>query len=250
MVGAGRDLPLQISCRMYKKYQKDSNYSYTLGYATTLDLLRYQPQHVLRVAAKPENEDNQTFQEIKRLCAQHRIEFIVNANQIDRLSLKENCYVVGFFKKYPMQLQPNTNHVMLVNPSDMGNMGTIIRTMLGFNHTNLAVIKPGCDVWAPKVVRGSMGALFQVNVEYFNSLDEYHAQHAHNKFYPFILEGKTELKNLNPPQPYTLIFGNEGAGLPDEYSSMGKSVVIKHSKNIDSLNLGISVSLALYQVSN
>lgn len=233
---------------MFKKYQKEADYSYTLGYATTLDLLRYQPQHVLRVAAKPENEDNRTLQEIKQLCLQHKIEFIVNANQIDRLSLKENCYVVGFFKKYPMQIAPQSNHIMLVNPSDMGNMGTIIRTMLGFNHTNLAVIKPGCDVWAPKVVRGSMGALFHVNVEYFNSFDDYHSIHPHQHLYPFILEGKTKLKKLQPTNPYTLIFGNEGAGLPDEYNEVGESVVITHSDKIDSLNLGISVSLALYQV--
>ncbi len=232
---------------MYKKYQDKYDYSYTLGYATTLDLLRHQLQSVIRVAAKSGNDNNPTLQQIQQLCAKHQIEYLVSDNQIDRLSLKENCYVVGFFNKYEMQLESNQNHVMLVNPSDMGNMGTIIRTMLGFNHTNLAVIKPGCDVWAPKVIRGSMGAIFQVNVAYFNSPDDYHDQFSKHTLFPFILEGQTELHNLKPVQPYTLVFGNEGSGLPDEFSKMGNTVVIKHSDQIDSLNLGISVSLALYQ---
>ena len=54
----------------------------------------------------------------------------------------------------------DANHVVLVNPGDMGNMGTIIRTMLGFNYSNLAIIKPGVDVFDPRVIRASMGALF------------------------------------------------------------------------------------------
>lgn len=59
----------------------------------------------------------------------------------------------------------NANHVVLVNPGILGNMGTIIRTMLGFNYTNLAIIRPG-DVFDPRVVRASMGALFNINFEF------------------------------------------------------------------------------------
>lgn len=235
---------------MYKKYQNKYDYSYTLGYATTLDLLRHQPKQVLRVAAKSGNQDNTTLQEIKHLAQRYGVEYLINDNQIDRLSLKENCYVVGFFQKYYQKLEPDQPHIMLVNPSDMGNMGTIIRTMLGFRHTNLAVIEPGCDVWAPKVVRGSMGALFQVNTEYFSSLDHYRKRFPNHHLYPFMLNATHDLRAFQAKVPYTLIFGNEGAGLPQEYERVGESIKIDHSDQIDSLNLGVSVSIALYQLSN
>ena len=65
------------------------------------------------------------------------------------------------------------NHVVLVNPGDMGNMGTIMRTMLGFNYYNLAIIRPGVDVFDPRVLRASMGAMFHLNIEYFDSFEDY-----------------------------------------------------------------------------
>lgn len=233
---------------MYKKYLGKEEYSYTLGYATTLDLLRHKPQHVLRVTAKPGNDANKTLAEIKQLCHKHGIEFLLSENQINKVSIKENCYVVGFFQKYPQRLSEYSPHIMLVNPSDMGNMGTIIRTMLGFNHTNLAIIEPGCDAWSPKVVRGSMGAIFQINFEYFPSLSTYQTRFPKHHLYPFLLNASHDLSSLKPLTPYTLIFGNEGSGLPDQYNKVGESIKILHSAKIDSLNLGVSVSLALYEV--
>lgn len=56
-------------------------------------------------------------------------------NTINKLAKKDNCFAIAIIKKYTMDLE-DANHVVLVNPGDMGNMGTIIRTMLGFNYTN------------------------------------------------------------------------------------------------------------------
>ena len=56
--------------------------------------------------------------------------------------------------------------MVLVNPSDMGNMGTIIRTMLGFNYVNLAIIRPGVDVFDPRVIRWCLemkAVVYQMN---------------------------------------------------------------------------------------
>ena len=44
-------------------------------------------------------------------------------------------------------------------------------------------------------------------------------------------------------EPFSLIFGNEAAGLPDEELS----VVIKHTDKIDSLNLPMAVGIAVYE---
>ena len=57
----------------------------------------------------------------------------------------------------------------------MGNMGTIIRTCVGFGIKNLAVIEPAVDIFNPKVVRASMGAVFHVNICRYDSFDTYYA---------------------------------------------------------------------------
>jgi TrmH family RNA methyltransferase len=59
--------------------------------------------------------------------------------------------------------------------------------------------------------------------------------------------GKTTLAEARFDAPYSLIFGNESAGLPDEYLAMGTSVSIPHNRRIDSLNLTIAVGVALYE---
>lgn len=47
-------------------------------------------------------------------------------------------------------------------------------------------------------------------------------------------------------EPYALIFGNEQAGLPKEFASIGQSVYIPQSKEVDSFNLAIAASVAAY----
>ena len=47
-------------------------------------------------------------------------------------------------------------------------------------------------------------------------------------------------------QPFALIFGNEGSGLPAEFAQMGQAVRIPHNDKIDSLNLSIAVGIGAY----
>jgi TrmH family RNA methyltransferase len=49
-----------------------------------------------------------------------------------------------------------------------------------------------------------------------------------------------------PAGPWSLIFGNEGAGLPPEFSRMGQPVRIPSSTEIDSLNLAVAAAVGIY----
>ena len=153
------------------------------------------------------------------------------------------------FEKYENTLEPEKNHIVLVNPGDMGNMGTIIRTSIGFGIENLAIIEPGADVFNPKVVRASMGSLFQLKFHYYKSFEEYAQTAGERKMYPFMLKGAVPLQELKraPGEVYSLIFGNEATGLPDDFSKIGQSVVIRHTDHIDSLNLALATGIGIYE---
>ena len=148
-----------------KAYHKSFEYTYTLGVFETIELLKNKPDLVLRVYIKSNSYKNKGIGIIDDLCKRNKIDLIESDNTINKLSKKDNCFAIAIIKKYSMELK-NTNHVVLVNPGDMGNMGTIIRTMLGFGYNDLAIIRPGVDVFDPKVVRASMGAIFNINFEY------------------------------------------------------------------------------------
>jgi len=230
-----------------EKYKKEMPISYTFGIFPTIELLRHKTAYVQKIMVHEKLAITPDIQNMLDFCKAHDILVEFCSKQIEKIVDKESTMVVGVFSKFDAVIERGANHVVLVNPSDMGNLGTIMRTALGFDVKNIAIIAPCVDIFNPKAIRASMGAVFSLTVQIFDSFAEYLAQHNGNHMYPFMLKGTTTLQSLSKPcAPYSLIFGNEGSGLDDSFLSIGTSVVIKHSPAIDSLNLAISVALALY----
>jgi len=228
-----------------KKYKKDFGYSYALGASPTIELLENRTRDCFKVIFSPDYTDKN---KLENLCGKHGIILEENQRLINMLSPKENCYVIGAFHKREYKLEKDKPHVILDNPSDMGNLGTIIRSCAGFGVKNLAVIN-GADAYNPKTVRASMGAFFHINIEYFTSIQEYIKIHGVNReLYAFMLNAEHKLTDLSVDNKiYALIFGNEASGLDyNIYKDIARSVVIKHTSAIDSLNLPIAVSIALF----
>ena len=233
----------------YEKYCKESEYSYCLGAYPTYELINNKSEFVDCVLLSTKIKLTSEVNNLMELCNKKGIKLIYNDKAINKISNKENCFVIGVFKKYKSELNSN-KHIVLVNPSDMGNLGTIMRTMLGFNYVSLAIIKPAVDLFNPKVVRASMGAIFKLNVCEFESFDEYKKTN-NLKQYLFMLNGKNilgEFKTLK--QNYALVFGNEAHGLPPELAKEGETVLIKHNNKIDSLNLQFSVVISIFVFNN
>ena len=140
----------------------------------------------------------------------------------------------------------------MVNPADKGNLGTILRTATAFGIENIAIISPAADIYDPKVVRASMGALFHVNFCYYSSFEDYQKElgKESRNMVPFMLDGEpintVASKIKASGLPISLIYGNESSGLPAEFLKIGTPARIMHSDNVDSLNLPLAVGIGLY----
>ncbi len=230
-----------------KKYQKKFDYSYAFGTYPTIDLLKYQKENLLKVLVKSKVDESDGVEEVLALCQKNCIKAEVQDRAIEKISVKGNTYAVGVFKKYICELDAKANHLVLVEPRNMGNLGTIIRTMLAFDFKNLAIIKPAADIFDPTVVRSTMGAVFQINFEYFENIQEYLEKYGKRNIYTFMLDGAEDIRNVNFEEPFSMVQGNESKGLPVEYSKIGKSIYIPNSKNVDSLNLSIATGIGLWE---
>lgn len=230
----------------YKRYKKDSPVSYSLGITLTFELLQHKKEYVNRVYVHSALKEGETYQRLRRLCQESDIPMQQTDKIFHVLSQKENCYVIGEFRKYPGVLQRDASHIVLVSPSNAGNLGTIMRSALGFELNQIALIRPAVDAFDPKVVRASMGAVFSTEFQYFDSFAEYRQQFEARELYPFMLQAKLRLQEIQPSGVYSLVFGNEATGLPPEFLEIGTSVIIPHSDRIDSLNLPIAASIAMY----
>ena len=152
------------------------------------------------------------------------------------------------FEKFEDAPDPEKPHVVLHNPGDSGNVGTILRTALGLGIEDVALIRPCVDLFDPKTVRASMGSLFQLRVRVYDRFEEYREAFPDRALYPFMLDASVPLQEAVKTRPeWTLIFGNEGKGLPKEFASLGQAVRIESNDRVDSLNLGIAAGIGIYQ---
>jgi TrmH family RNA methyltransferase len=69
---------------------------------------------------------------------------------------------------------------------------------------------------------------------------------AHHR-YSFMLKGAHDFDKTKIKAPFSLIFGNEASGLPDNYAELATSVKIPQSSEIDSFSLPIAASIAMYE---
>ncbi len=232
-----------------RRYERESSVSYAEGVFATLELLEARPDSVERVLLSSRGAPNEGVAKIHALCATREIEATVDDRTIERLSPRGSHLAIGVFRKYATDLDPSVNHVVLVEPADMGNLGTIARTMVAFGFRDLALVRPAADAFDPKAVRASMGALFRLSFAYFDSFDDYAGRFARPVF-AFMTDGRTRLDTITFLSPCALVFGNESSGLPQSFHETGTSVAIPQTRAVDSLSLPTAVAIALYEAAS
>ena len=234
---------------MYKRYKKEFDYSYTYGMAITIELLLNKIDFVEVIYIHSKIIKNSNYDLLVNLCINNKIKIIEEDKIFDMLSSKENYFVIGCFKKYKEYVNIQKSNIVLVNISNAGNFGSIIRSCKGFSIEDIIIIGNSVDKFNPNVIRASMGAIFNVTVNYFETFNQYREIFSNHNIYSFFLGTENYLDSIRFLSPFSLIFGSESNGLPEEYKKYGKVVSINHSKDIDSLNLSNAVSIALYEAS-
>ncbi len=229
-------------------YSRKLSYSYCLGVFPSLTLLDVHPEAVVRLLIHPDGLGNDGVEKLRRRCAQLDIREEQAERVLRRESKKDNCYAGLDFEKYESDLAPECSHAVLCQISDSGNVGTSLRSLLGFGLRDVALIRPCVDAFDPHVLRASMGAFYRMRLRTYITLYEYRASYPARALYPFMLDGSWPLSDVaaEAEPPFSLIFGNEASGLPARFSKMGQSVRIPQSDEIDSLNLAVAVSVGSY----
>ena len=228
-------------------YRTELDYSYAPGIFPSMEALLARPERVRRLLVHSAAEGREGIGKLTALAGEHRIRVEEADRALSRISGKENCYAAAVFGKFTDTLRGDQPHVVLHNPGDAGNVGTILRTALGLGMEDVALIRPCVDVFDPRVVRASMGSLFRLRVRVYDTFEEYRAEFPDRALYPFMLDASVPLGEIKDiPEVYSLIFGNEGSGLPPEFAGMGQSVRIESNDKVDSLNLGIAAAIGIY----
>ena len=230
-------------------YKSGLDYSYAPGIFPSMECLTYRPEKVRRLLVHSSAVGREGTEKLCALAEARRIRIEEADKALARISGKENCYAAAVFEKFEDELKEDASHIVLHNPGDFGNVGTILRTALGLGIEDVALVRPCADVFDPKTVRASMGAMFRLRIRVYDRFEEYREQFPERKLYPFMLDASVPLREAvkDKPEAWTLVFGSEGHGLPAEFAWMGQAVRIESNDKVDSLNLGIAAAIGLYE---
>lgn len=233
-------------------YDKRLPYSYCLGVFPCHALLDSRPECAVRLLLHPDGIGNEGVEKLRSRAAALGIREETAERVLKRESKKDNCFAAIVFEKYQCRLNPESSHAVFCQISDGGNLGTAARAALGFGYKDLAVVRPCVDAFDPHVLRSSMGAFFRLNTHVYDSFDEYMRDFPDREIHPFMLDGAIPLNDCarRAGKPHTLVFGNEASGLPSVFQTYGQSVKIPQSPEIDSLNLAVAASIAMYTFQN
>ncbi|MCY1633374.1 TrmH family RNA methyltransferase [Marinifilum sp. D737] len=142
----------------------------------------------------------------------------------------------------------NSLSILLDDVQDPGNLGTIIRIADWFGIKNIFCSQNTVDVYNPKVIQASMGAIARVKVSY-SSLSDL-ISHYHTEDFPVygtFLEGETiykcELQNKG-----FIVMGNEGQGISEEIGQMVSDKLFipnfpADQETSESLNVSVATSI-------
>ncbi len=174
-----------------------------------------------------------------------------------KLSSVKNCQgIFAIVKKLNQlnlsEIDSTDNVLVLVELSDPGNMGTLIRSASAFGY-NKIILVDCCDIYNPKVVRSTMSSIFRTRYRQC-STDEAIAwlKNSNLKIYAAVADKhKPSSFEPNLDMGCVLMIGNEAHGIPAPILDLcSKKITIKMLNEIESLNAAVAGSILMFNISN
>ena len=177
---------------------------------------------------------------------------VLSQGLFSQLTSQENSQGIILVYKYEEKNLENAgdNVIVLDRVGDPGNLGTIIRTVDAAGFKDIILTKGSVDCYNEKVIRSTMGSIFNVNLYYAE--EEKLLNFLKEKEYKIIstvlsddcipyTEMKLEKRNA-------VVFGNEGSGIGGniiKYSH--EKVIIPIYGTAESLNVAMACGIIIYK---
>lgn len=188
--------------------------------------------------------DNQLLQAQSLVSDQHIT--LVTEPIMAKLSAAEApSGLLGVFS-IPRQSDINrlTSGLVLVNLSDPGNIGTLIRSAAALNVQSVVLID-GADPWSPKIVQASAGTIGMISLFQLD-WNQLMSSKGNKKLYALVATGG-KLPTRIPHNNFLILIGSEAHGIPQKWlADCDERITIPMPGDIESLNAAVAGSIALY----
>jgi TrmH family RNA methyltransferase len=150
----------------------------------------------------------------------------------------------------PRSSQPRGNAMLALDGvQDPGNVGTIIRTAAWFGVQEILLGEGTADPYAPKVVRSTQGAIFDVMLEMSADLVK-RLTDLRNAGWQILAatveDGARSIFDLTFPERMIFLLGTEARGIrPELLELAGERIIIPRYGAGESLNVALSAAIIL-----
>jgi RNA methyltransferase, TrmH family len=249
----------KLLCKTHqKKYREQLGLYFGEGYRLLIAALNSNNAPIGEIVLSDRTIDSEQGGYILRTAGERKIPlYRTSERNMQKLSAEVTPPGI-FFTIEKKSLQADLHNlndqvvVFLERISEAGNLGTILRNMVWFGIRSL-ILSPGCvDLYNPKTVRASAGAIFEIYV-----YPEVQLQQAITLLKPkgyviaaAVPEGGQPVVDIKKIRPLLLVFGSEADGLsPIHLQRVDSCITIPRLGTIDSLNLAMATGIIFYQIS-
>ena len=135
--------------------------------------------------------------------------------------------------------------VALDGVQDPGNVGTILRTAAAFD-CGVILLNGSAELFNPKVVRSSMGAIFYLPVATM-SREEFLSAMSSREILAAAVDSSAEVyfRHDFSKIPVAIIFGSEAAGVSKKILDVARKIFIPMRGHAESLNVATSAAIII-----
>lgn len=147
----------------------------------------------------------------------------------------------------------NGKYILLENVQNPDNISTVLRSSEAFAIDGVILTDDCCDIYSPKIVRGSMGAIFRVPFYFINSATDFISNVYNNygeSYGACLSKESVSINDISFAENSLVVIGNEAVGMKEStVKACNHKVIIPMKGKIDSLNAGVAASIIMWEMS-
>jgi TrmH family RNA methyltransferase len=241
-----------IRSLQHKKYRDQHRLFLVEGEKMVLELVSGGPEHAFRIHELFATHQwlDEHYNSLQKSDAEYTEATQAEIKKVSNLVSPQPVMALVSMPDLPFHATLLLNNPVLAFESirDPGNLGTIIRTADWFGIRHLVCTPDSTDLFNPKVVQSTMGAIFRVHVYYQDLTKLLESKNLEGKaIIGTFLEGENLYETSLGPDPL-ILFGNESHGLSKSlFPHIQRKITIpsftSRGDGSESLNLASSVAV-------
>jgi TrmH family RNA methyltransferase len=179
-------------------------------------------------------------------------QYIIPSDLMEYISPLKNSPGPVFTVKMRPLPAPTLYHkvIILENVQDPGNVGTVIRTANALNVQTVILCGACADLYNPKTVRSTMGAIFRQQVLEMNveQLTRFIRSNDLRLYGAALRDDARDIREISH-SPWAIAIGSEGQGLsPALLNACDELLIIPMNTESESLNAAVAAALCMWEM--